>query len=430
MSAMARIIGDYGLDIHRQVIDPATSNNADEIARDRRAASRLDTREREVERPRARGVEVAANASTDELDTALERRIGENDIVGTWWLDAGRKAASAVARISTLRGSATGFLISENLMMTNHHVFDSAEQASDPDNELNFTLERREFQREAAGEGVARPRHSVRSERGARFRDRRRQETSGRPVSGRGVRPCPRGLLLGKTVVGTPLNIVQHPNGEPKKVAFRNNVMNAVKGKNFVVYLTDTDPGSSGSPVFNDRWQLVALHHLSQPKLNEDGQPIDINGKLVTKSTPEYLRVWVANEGIRISSIASHLSRRKLPETYVGLLRNANLVELITRTNQGDRNGSQALTTSFMVAVRLSYAPGSSRPGDSRHSSSTRSCANSSQVSPRSGPRQPSVDTGERDDLPVLRNAVAKKIATFEKKGGKVPTWRWQSKRM
>ncbi|MGL4649089.1 MAG: trypsin-like peptidase domain-containing protein, partial [Caldilineaceae bacterium] len=26
-------------------------------------------------------------------------------------------------------------------------------------------------------------------------------------------------------------------------------------------YLTDTLPGSSGSPCFNDRWEVVALHH-------------------------------------------------------------------------------------------------------------------------------------------------------------------------
>ena len=26
-------------------------------------------------------------------------------------------------------------------------------------------------------------------------------------------------------------------------------------------YSTDTMPGSSGSPVFNDLWQVIALHH-------------------------------------------------------------------------------------------------------------------------------------------------------------------------
>ena len=30
---------------------------------------------------------------------------------------------------------------------------------------------------------------------------------------------------------------------------------------NVVQYLTDTMPGSSGSPVFNAAWEVVALHH-------------------------------------------------------------------------------------------------------------------------------------------------------------------------
>jgi endonuclease/exonuclease/phosphatase family metal-dependent hydrolase len=53
-------------------------------------------------------------------------------------------------------------------------------------------------------------------------------------------------------------------------------------------YRTDTEPGSSGSPVFNNDWQLVALHHAGY---REDG------GTAV-------------NEGIRISAIVAHLMRR------------------------------------------------------------------------------------------------------------------------
>ena len=30
-------------------------------------------------------------------------------------------------------------------------------------------------------------------------------------------------------------------------------------------YSTDTEAGSSGSPVFNDQWEVVALHHSVKP---------------------------------------------------------------------------------------------------------------------------------------------------------------------
>lgn len=54
--------------------------------------------------------------------------------------------------------------------------------------------------------------------------------------------------------------IIQHPNGLPKQIALHRNTV-AYAGAQFVQYLTDTLPGSSGSPVFNDHWEVIALHH-------------------------------------------------------------------------------------------------------------------------------------------------------------------------
>ena len=56
------------------------------------------------------------------------------------------------------------------------------------------------------------------------------------------------------------VNIIQHPGGLPKQIAiYHNIVVFADLGR--VQYLTDTMPGSSGSPVFNNEWQVVAMHH-------------------------------------------------------------------------------------------------------------------------------------------------------------------------
>ena len=61
-----------------------------------------------------------------------------------------------------------------------------------------------------------------------------------------------------------------------------------------LTYSTDTQPGSSGAPVLNDRWELVALHHSSR-----------------TTDT------IVGNVGIRMSAIVSHV--RGLSEDPVSL---------------------------------------------------------------------------------------------------------------
>ena len=71
---------------------------------------------------------------------------------------------------------------------------------------------------------------------------------------------------------GDRVNIIQHPGGLAKRVSLISNVVVFVGG-NRVQYLTDTEPGSSGSPVFDTQWNVVALHHsggwLSEPGAND-----------------------------------------------------------------------------------------------------------------------------------------------------------------
>jgi len=60
--------------------------------------------------------------------------------------------------------------------------------------------------------------------------------------------------------VGEHVTIIQHPAGGPKQIAVTaNQVVNIFDHR--LQYTTDTMPGSSGSPVFNDAWKVVALHH-------------------------------------------------------------------------------------------------------------------------------------------------------------------------
>ncbi len=76
---------------------------------------------------------------------------------------------------------------------------------------------------------------------------------------------------------------------------------------NFVHYRTDTSPGSSGSPVFNDQWEIVALHHSGIPKKDSQGRILATNGAVWNQSMGADKIHWIANEGIRISKILRHI---------------------------------------------------------------------------------------------------------------------------
>ncbi len=99
-----------------------------------------------------------------------------------------------------------------------------------------------------------------------------------------------------KHVIGMNVNIVQHPRGLPKMLALRNNILQ-FRTERTLLYETDTDHGSSGAPVFNDDWDLIALHHWGEPFLERTdaaGQPFAAN----------------VNEGVRISAIYRDLLAR------------------------------------------------------------------------------------------------------------------------
>jgi hypothetical protein len=80
-----------------------------------------------------------------------------------------------------------------------------------------------------------------------------RIEDSGRKP----IRLAKKKLAFGSEPIA--VNIIQHPFGESKKFAIRNNLVSA-STETDLRYFTDTETGSSGAPVFNDTWEAVALH--------------------------------------------------------------------------------------------------------------------------------------------------------------------------
>jgi endonuclease G, mitochondrial len=90
-----------------------------------------------------------------------------------------------------------------------------------------------------------------------------------------------------------PVNIIQHPMGDSKRVGLRNNLLTYASGHE-LRYLTDTRKGSSGSPVLDDAWQVVGLHRSSKRL------PVQFQGRTTA----------VVNVGTTICAILDDLAAR------------------------------------------------------------------------------------------------------------------------
>jgi endonuclease G, mitochondrial len=245
-----------------------------------------------------------------------ERVIGRNDLTSVCFLERGLKVARSVGRVrigdarGRLAGFGTGFMVSPRLLLTNNHVLSSAAEASRSQIEFNY---------QAGLDGAALPSVIFALDPAAFFvTDARLDYTlvAVRPESLAGMPLSEFGFnhlieAQGKVLIGEYVNIIQHPNGEPKQLALRENqVVDLLT--HFCHYLTDTAPGSSGSPVYNDQWEVVALHHMGVPKRAEDGRLLTVEGGIWEPGMDPALLAWKANEGTRVSSLVKHLRAQSL----------------------------------------------------------------------------------------------------------------------
>lgn len=78
------------------------------------------------------------------------------------------------------------------------------------------------------------------------------------------------GTTAPNAAVNAPVFIVQHAAGNPMELALdTNGVIGYSPKQRRIRYRTNTLAGSSGSPVFTQDWELLALHHAGDPKYPE-----------------------------------------------------------------------------------------------------------------------------------------------------------------
>jgi endonuclease G, mitochondrial len=251
-------------------------------------------------RAAAEDITQAEAAKGERKAPSAEAVIGPTlDFVGVSFLTRGRIAADAVARIAHRDGRAkgSGFLIAPGILLTNNHVIQREGEATDLIAQFDYELDDQNKNR-VFTEFELDPRLFV-------FDPIERLDYTLIALGPR--RSGPRdpktfGYLAlsdasDKHMLGEVANVVQHPQGRFKEIVLRENRL--VSRLDYVLhYLADTEPGSSGSPVFNNDWQVIALHHWGGPS------PAVLDG-LRPGATTE------VNEGVRISSIVRDLASKR-----------------------------------------------------------------------------------------------------------------------
>ena len=62
--------------------------------------------------------------------------------------------------------------------------------------------------------------------------------------------------------------VIGHPKGGELSFSFQDNTLIALNDR-LLHYRSPTDPGSSGSPLFNEHWELIGLHHAGSNTMSK-----------------------------------------------------------------------------------------------------------------------------------------------------------------
>lgn len=177
----------------------------------------------------------------------------QSALVSVSFLEIGIRRARAVVRIKCEDGAvSTGFLLPGDLLVTNNHVLSTKESAATATAQFNY---------QKTADGLDTEPHDLALDPEAFFVTSEKDDYTIVKVTGEpSMRWGSIELAPVSVRVGDRVNIIQHPGGEQKQLSFFHNLVEYV-GEGRVQYLTDTLPGSSGAPVFDKEWRLVALHH-------------------------------------------------------------------------------------------------------------------------------------------------------------------------
>ena len=195
------------------------------------------------------------------------------------WLDRFETIKRQVCRVEVDQaGIGTGFLVGPDAVLTNWHVVREARRRGAAD-KLACRFDYRRLTDNTVDPGTLLPVTAVLDERPCSAAELTANPDDPAPQPGeldyallhlssptpdrgalRLVDPPPAGA-------GASLIIVQHPEGDPLRFAIDTDAVQGLVHDGLRLrYATNTAPGSSGSPCFDLDWNLLALHHLGDPR--------------------------------------------------------------------------------------------------------------------------------------------------------------------
>nr|VFJ43578.1 MAG: Trypsin-like peptidase domain-containing protein [Candidatus Kentron sp. FM]VFJ44372.1 MAG: Trypsin-like peptidase domain-containing protein [Candidatus Kentron sp. FM]VFK06244.1 MAG: Trypsin-like peptidase domain-containing protein [Candidatus Kentron sp. FM] len=196
---------------------------------------------------------------------------GYNNLQQISWLKEALRRSQSVGRVVTSEGLGTGWLISDELLITNNHVIAQQPNAGTAWIEFNYEVDWQ-------GNVIEVDRYEIADLVKTKIElDYSILTLKGRPSDKYGYTEIldARRPSLNNSATNYPV-IIQHPRGGFKQIALTDNRL-VTFDDNLIWYTTDTEPGSSGSPVYDQLWRPFALHHAGGPKKLAGGNVVVLN---------------------------------------------------------------------------------------------------------------------------------------------------------